>query len=472
MTKLSVQIFSNILLCVLVMLTAVSARMQDGFAPSTVHKVQWSPDGSVIAAGRQDGLFLYDDEAVLVQSHDAGKPVFGVSWSPDGQYLASTLDSAVQIWRWDANLRSLSLERVLTGGGMQLAVYWSPDGTHIASYEDADTENIGGRGYIRIWGTATWVLEQTPDGSFWVTSEGSYTNILDWHPTGLPLLMFGGFHDTGSSPWQNGVLIINAQTGVIENVLPPYPDVIEISGVAWSPTGDLYVVSHPVVTFHRYPSGETVRPPHPIIWGPINVYDWSPEGEYLAIATDVIHVDDFQVIGSFESQSGYKSVDWHPAGNRVAAGEWYGLTRSNDPTTLPDFNAYPISVAGDDQSLVDTDDNGSESVALDGSVSYDMDGTITSYEWTLLGGGMLATTATVTVTLPTGTHIVRLTVTDNEGSRGTDELSVVVLPPPPPITDLTGHITLPSRTPGTSAYAVSLSVKLADSGGALVSEHS
>ncbi|MCK6579289.1 MAG: cohesin domain-containing protein [Anaerolineae bacterium] len=38
--------------------------------------------------------------------------------------------------------------------------------------------------------------------------------------------------------------------------------------------------------------------------------------------------------------------------------------------------------------------------------------------------------------------------------------------------DLTGTITLPSRTQGTAAYAVPLSVKLANSGGALVSEHS
>ncbi|MBL8134028.1 MAG: hypothetical protein JNL42_19355 [Anaerolineae bacterium] len=38
--------------------------------------------------------------------------------------------------------------------------------------------------------------------------------------------------------------------------------------------------------------------------------------------------------------------------------------------------------------------------------------------------------------------------------------------------NLTGAITLPSRTRGTAAYAVPLSVKLADSGGALVSEHS
>ncbi|NUQ06645.1 MAG: hypothetical protein HUU31_22360 [Anaerolineae bacterium] len=41
-----------------------------------------------------------------------------------------------------------------------------------------------------------------------------------------------------------------------------------------------------------------------------------------------------------------------------------------------------------------------------------------------------------------------------------------------PLGNLTGTITLPSRTPGTAAYAVLLSVKLADSGGALVSEHS
>ena len=45
------------------------------------------------------------------------------------------------------------------------------------------------------------------------------------------------------------------------------------------------------------------------------------------------------------------------------------------------INQRPISEAGDEQILIDTDGNAQETVTLDGSQSYDSDGTITVYEW-------------------------------------------------------------------------------------------
>ena len=54
----------------------------------------------------------------------------------------------------------------------------------------------------------------------------------------------------------------------------------------------------------------------------------------------------------------------------------------------------PIADAGPDQTVSDADGNGSESVTLDGSDSYDPDGTIVAYEWTE-GSTVLGATATV-----------------------------------------------------------------------------
>ncbi|MFW6154549.1 MAG: right-handed parallel beta-helix repeat-containing protein, partial [Planctomycetota bacterium] len=45
-------------------------------------------------------------------------------------------------------------------------------------------------------------------------------------------------------------------------------------------------------------------------------------------------------------------------------------------------NSPPVADAGDDQTVTDSDENGSEDVTLDGSGSYDPDGTIDSYVWT------------------------------------------------------------------------------------------
>ncbi|MBL8132744.1 MAG: hypothetical protein JNL42_12865, partial [Anaerolineae bacterium] len=83
---------------------------------------------------------------------------------------------------------------------------------------------------------------------------------------------------------------------------------------------------------------------------------------------------------------------------------------------------------------------------------------------------------TIRDTYTTGSVVVNVDWSGNGSqfaySTSTD---VAILPAPEwvlPTTDLTGAITLPSRTRGTAAYAVPLSVKLADAGGALVSEHS
>ena len=78
-------------------------------------------------------------------------------------------------------------------------------------------------------------------------------------------------------------------------------------------------------------------------------------------------------------------------------------------------NNPPVADAGSNQTVTDSDNNGSESVTLDGSGSSDSDGTITSYVWSE-GGSQIATGQTPTVSLAVGTHNITLTVTDNDNS--------------------------------------------------------
>jgi len=96
-----------------------------------------------------------------------------------------------------------------------------------------------------------------------------------------------------------------------------------------------------------------------------------------------------------------------------------------------DIGAYeysgPTADAGLDQSIKDSDDNGSEQVTLDGSGSTDPDGTIVSYVWTK-GSTQIATGITATVTLPVGQHTITLTVTDDEGLTDTDTVVISVKP--------------------------------------------
>ncbi|MGB3778872.1 MAG: fibronectin type III domain-containing protein, partial [Tunicatimonas sp.] len=93
-------------------------------------------------------------------------------------------------------------------------------------------------------------------------------------------------------------------------------------------------------------------------------------------------------------------------------------------------NVAPTANAGADQTVTDTDNNGSENVVLNGSASSDSDGTIVTYAWTE-DGAQIATGVSPTVSLPVGTHTITLTVTDDDGATGSDEVTVSVNAPVP-----------------------------------------
>src|SRR5262249_42180630 len=88
-------------------------------------------------------------------------------------------------------------------------------------------------------------------------------------------------------------------------------------------------------------------------------------------------------------------------------------------------NLRPIANAGADQTLTDTNGDGVESVALDGSASSDPDGSIVSYEWRE-GSTVLSVAASPSIFLTVGTHTLTLQVTDDHGATGTDTVVVTV----------------------------------------------
>lgn len=95
-------------------------------------------------------------------------------------------------------------------------------------------------------------------------------------------------------------------------------------------------------------------------------------------------------------------------------------------------NIPPIADAGADQTITAP----ANSVNLDGSGSSDPDGTISAYSWAKVSGPGAITisnsnTATPTVVgLQPGTYVFELTVTDNKGATGMDQVTVTVNPKP------------------------------------------
>lgn len=92
------------------------------------------------------------------------------------------------------------------------------------------------------------------------------------------------------------------------------------------------------------------------------------------------------------------------------------------------MNKVPVAVAGANQSI----DLPVDQVTVNGSGSYDPDGTVAAYSWQQLSGPAPATIAspssvsTLIGGLDSGTYVFQLTVTDNSGAMATGTLTVTV----------------------------------------------
>jgi hypothetical protein len=96
--------------------------------------------------------------------------------------------------------------------------------------------------------------------------------------------------------------------------------------------------------------------------------------------------------------------------------------------------------------VTDADEDGFETVELEGSQSSDPDGTIVAYSWEM-GSQSVGTTARLATSLPVGTHTLTLTVTDNDGaSTSAHVLVAVVAASAPP----SGEVTVTVRARGTT----------------------
>ncbi|MFQ5605522.1 MAG: DNRLRE domain-containing protein, partial [bacterium] len=168
--------------------------------------------------------------------------------------------------------------------------------------------------------------------------------------------------------------------------------------------------------------------------------------------TDSDNSDDEMVTldgsGSYDSDGTIMSYDWSESGSTIATGsvptvnlavgvhtivltvsDDHGATAADQVVVTVNAgggaNTPPVADAGPDQTVTDSDNSGAEIVSLDGSDSYDTDGSIVSYDWSE-GGLVFATGITPSVSLTVGTHNITLTVADNQGATGTDQVIITV----------------------------------------------
>ena len=99
------------------------------------------------------------------------------------------------------------------------------------------------------------------------------------------------------------------------------------------------------------------------------------------------------------------------------------LTGTSGFSSVP--NAAPNADAGPDQTVTDSDGNGTQAATLNGASSSDSDGAITSYVWKE-GATQIATGVSPSVAFSVGVHTVTLTVTDNDLATDIDTVVITV----------------------------------------------
>ncbi len=173
-------------------------------------------------------------------------------------------------------------------------------------------------------------------------------------------------------------------------------------------------------------------------WAKVNSFESGDRADVLVRSTGA----SFTTVASFtsahsDSNYHYYEVDltsFLPA-TQIHLAFDAAMNASNDNLYLDDIrltgtsgSVPPIANAGPDQSVSDADNNGVQTVTLNGSASADPDGGgVVNYEWregaTVLGSG-----ATLVVSLPLGAHAITLTVTDDEGATDDDTVQIAINP--------------------------------------------
>jgi WD40 repeat protein len=147
----------------------------------SVEALTWSPDGSKVASGYNTGLVVIWDiateQAISEWNASIGNRVKALAWDPEGNNIATTTDNIeARVWDWSTG----ELLFKLTNSAEDIA--WSPDGTGIAGVDYND---------VYIWNATTGELVET------ISTDGGWLKAIAWSPDGSNIA-YGGISETNT----------------------------------------------------------------------------------------------------------------------------------------------------------------------------------------------------------------------------------------------------------------------------------
>jgi WD40 repeat protein len=386
---------------------------EDPVMPEYVGSIAWSPDGSKIAVGmgpeqcdlrnNDYSIRILDpqistDPIVDKLEHGHYCPVVDIDWNSDGTKLVSSGNNGNTLV-WDVALKKpIAVLHPPAGGTWRNA--WKPNSDLVAS--------ISGYPDILIWNALT--------GEEIRTLHANVPYSLAWNVNGTQLASGGnGIQIWDSASW-SGIKTITS---------------IPVTEIAWSPDGNKIagVVNNKDIRIWNVSNGQRIA----TLKGHTDVITelkWRADSETLASASidgtlRIWNALFAQQLQSLSYPGRIYALDWNPSGSRLAYSGFENNTmRSRVEVTSLTIVLGLVAHAGYDQSLP-AEESGFATVTLDGSLSQDTLGTITSYVWTK-EGVQIAEGVTTQVSLPVGVHEITLTVTNNDNLTDSHRVTIYV----------------------------------------------
>ncbi|MCK6581397.1 MAG: WD40 repeat domain-containing protein, partial [Anaerolineae bacterium] len=324
---------------------------------------------------------------------------------------------------------------------------WNSDGTRLA------VNHIDGT--ISIWDQSGTML-------FELVRISGLVSSIDWHPTNRLVLASSSYDDTYIQLW-------NGDTGsAVQRIETPYmSDGIDV--IRWSQNGTRLIVGG----IDKYQVWNSIdwTPATGILTG--SMWDIIWDGDDIALVSglgDIVRIQLDPLLLSRQVAPPWlplTQLSWHPDGTRfVGTGRLDPILSSWTAVPLTQTQSVTIEAIANDVVYVS---DSQVAIGLDtGDVIIMNPETGEIHERFSYGGRIFGIAWNpVYRILASGGSTSSDPIQSDAQFHLSQPTSIL-----PPTAALTGMITLPSRTSGTAAYAVPLSVRLADSGGALVSEHS
>jgi WD40 repeat protein len=278
-----------------------------------IMSMAWSPDGSILASGCEDGeIILWDASSgkKLRSFHEPKGWVDNLTWSPDGKQLASGAHNRITVRdvQTGEQLRAWSVDTLTLTN-----LAWSPDGSRLASL------SYDGTGII--WEASSGKqLQSLPANRF--------SEALVWSPGGE---LLSTSHPLTEA--QQQVTLWNPQTGEAVRSQPG------VYNLAWSPRGDI------VASISDQGTGYLRDDTTLILWDPqtgaevrrfntglfLTNIGWSPDGDFLIIGADenasliVLDARTGEELHRLKGHYDFVSeAAWSPRGDRIASASYDG----------------------------------------------------------------------------------------------------------------------------------------------------